>query len=212
MRYIIAIICVTLISKLFIYSYAENISEDRFHQILDKAKVLYKGIDVNSNMDNSDCIWDYHNIGSEWFNKRNQKYKFGDTTFYSFGCVYGMYNYWSVWIKEEADGSLSPLTFAYPFYIDGYVEGQEDPSQMIGMTTTRLLCNPTINVEKMTITTKCLGRGIGDYFSSGTWQYIGQTDYETDFDIKEDFLLIKFESDLIDDLKEKPIILYEVKD
>ena len=94
---------------------------------------------------------------------------------------------------------------------DGYVEGQEDPSQMLGMSTTRLVCNPTVDEEKMTITTKCLGRGIGDYFSSGTWQYIGHKDYGTDFDIKDDFLLIKFESDLIDDLEERPITLFEVK-
>ena len=191
---------------------AENISEDRYQQILKEAKVFYKGIDRYSLGTNGDCVWDYHTFGSEWFNIRNQQYKFGDITFYSLGCVFGMYNYWSVWMKEEIDGSLIPLTFAYPFYIDGYVEDQEDPSQMIGMTTTRLLCNPTVKEEKMTITTKCLGRGIGDYFSSGTWQYIGQKDYETDFDVKDDFLLIKFESDLIDDMKEKPVILYEVKE
>ena len=123
-------------------------------------------------MDNSDRIWDYHNVGSEWFNKRNQKYKFGDPTFYSFGCVYGDKNYWSVWIKEEVDGSLIPLTFAYPFYIDGYVEGQEDPSQMIGMTTTtRLLCNPTVD-EENDDHHSCLGRGVGDYFSSGTYRWL----------------------------------------
>ena len=97
------------------------------------------------------------------------------------------------------------------FYIVGKVEGQEDPSQMIGMSSTRLVCNPTVDEEKMTITTKCLGRGIGDYFSSGIWQYIGHKDYGTDFDIKEDFLLIKFESDLIDDLEERPVTLYEVE-
>ena len=133
-----------------------------------------------------------------------------------------MYNYWSVWMKEDTDGSLIPLTFAYPFYIlsidpnktpdiSGWLEGQEDPSELLGMSTTRLVCNPTVDEEKMTITTKCLGRGIGDYFSSGTWQYIGHKDYGTDFDIKEDFLLIKFESDLMDDLEERPVTLFEVK-
>ena len=121
-----------------------------------------------------------------------------------------MYNYWSIWMKEEADGSLIPLTFAYPFYIPGYVEGQEDPSQMLGMSSTRLVCNPTVDEEKMTITTKCLGRGIGDYFSSGTWQYIGHKNYGEYFDIKEDFLLIKFESDYIDDLEEKPVTLFQI--
>ena len=50
--------------------------------------------------------------------------------------------------------------------------------------------------------------GIGDYFSNDTWQYIRHKDYSTDFDIKEDFLLIKFESDYIDDLEEGPVILF----
>ena len=190
---------------------AENISEEKYYKILKEAKVLYKGIDVNSNKDNKDCIWDYHSFGSEWFNIQNQQYKLDDTIFYSLGCVFGMYNYWSVWMKEKPDGSLIPLTFAYPFYIVGYVEGQEDPSQMLGMSTTRLVCNPTVDEEKMTITTKCLGRGIGDYFSSATWQYIAHKDYGTDFDVKEDFLLIKFESDLMDDLEERPVTLFEVK-
>ena len=185
---------------------AENISEEKYYKIVKEAKVFYQGIDRGS-----DCVWDYHTFGSEWFNIHNQQYKFDDTTFYSLGCVFGMYNYWSAWIKEEPNGSLKPLTFAYPFYIDGYVEGQEDPSQMIGMSTTRLLCNPKVDIKKKTITTKCLGRGIGDYFSGGTWQYIGHKDYGTDFDIKDDFLLIKFESDLIDDLEERPITLFEVK-
>ena len=205
MRYILAIIFVTLLSKLFIYSYAENISEKEFYNILEEAKVFYKGID-----NKSDCVWDYNIFGSEWFNIRNQKYNFEDTTIYSLGCIYGMYNYWSIWMKEEADGSLIPLTFAYPFYIPGYVEGQEDPSQMLGMSSTRLVCNPTVDEEKMTITTKCLGRGIGDYFSSGTWQYIGHKNYGEYFDIKEDFLLIKFESDYIDDLEEKPVTLFQI--
>ena len=190
---------------------AENISEEKYYEIVKEAKVFYKGIDRNSLGTDGDCVWDYHSFGSEWFNIQNQQYKFDDTIFYSLGCVFGMYNYWSVWIKEKSDGSLIPLTFAYPFYIDGYVEGQEDPSQMLGMSTTRLVCNPKVDEEKMTITTKCLGRGIGDYFSSGTWQYIGHKDYGTDFDIKEDFLLIKFESDYIDDLEERPVVLFEVK-
>ncbi len=201
---------------------AENISENQFYHILKEAKVFYKGVDRYSLGTDGDCVWDYNTFGSEWFNIRNQQYKFGDTTFYSLGCVYGMYNYWSVWMKEESDGSLKPLTFAYPFYImssdpnktpdiSGWLEGQEDPSELLGMSTTRLVCNPTVDKEKMTITTKCLGRGIGDYFSSGTWQYIGHKDYGTDFDIKDDFLLIKFESDLKDDLEEKPVTLFEVK-
>ena len=190
---------------------SENISEEKYYEILKEAKVFYKGIDRNSLGTDGDCVWDYHSFGSEWFNIQNQQYKFGDRTFYSLGCVFGMYNYWSVWMKEETDGSLIPLTFAYPFYIVGKVAGQEDPSQMIGMSSTRLVCNPTVDEEKMTITTKCLGRGIGDYFSSGIWQYIGHKDYGTDFDIKEDFLLIKFESDYIDDLVEKPVTLFEVK-
>ena len=190
---------------------AEKIPLELYEKLEAEVKVLYKGIGVNSNMDNSDCILDYHTFGSEWFNIQNQQYKFGDTTFYSLGCVFGMYNYWSVWMKEKPDGSLIPLTFAYPFYIVGNVEGQEDPSQMLGMSSTRLVCNPTVDEEKMTITTKCLGRGIGDYFSSGTWQYIGHKDYGTDFDIKDDFLLIKFESDLMDDLEERPVTLFEVK-
>ncbi len=190
---------------------AENISEEKYYSILEEAKVFYKAIDRRSWGTDGDCVWDYNTFGSEWFNIRNQQYKFGNTTFYSLGCVYGMYNYWSVWMKARPDGSLIPLTFAYPFYIVGNVEGQEDPSQMLGMSTTRLVCNPTVDEVKMTITTKCLGRGIGDYFSSGTWQYIGHKDYGTDFDIKEDFLLIKFESDLMDDLEERPVTLFEVK-
>ena len=126
-------------------------------------------------------------------------------------------------MKEDTDGKLIPLTFAYPFYIlsndpnktpdiSGWLEGQEDPSELLGMSTTRLLCNPEVDEEKMTITTKCLGRGIGDYFDGGTWKYIGHKDYGTDFDIKDDFLLIKFESDLIDDLEERPVTLFEVKE
>ena len=36
--------------------------------------------------------------------------------------------------------------------------------------------------------------------------------HETDFDIKDDFLLINFESNGKDDGKIKPVILYEVSD
>ena len=190
-------------------SYAENISEKDFNRVINEANVFYKGIN-DRGYGVFDCVWDYHTFGSEWFNIQNQQYKFDDTTFYSLGCIFGMYNYWSVWMKEKPDGSLIPLTFAYPFYIDGYVEGQEDPSQMLGMSSTRLLCNPAVDEKKMTITTKCLGRGIGDYFSSGTWQYIGHKEYGTDFDIKEDFLLIKFESDLMVDEEERPVTLFEI--
>ena len=207
MRYVLAIVIITFLSKLFIYSYAENISDEKFYRILEEAKVLYKGIDQGR-----DCVWDYHNAGSEYFNIRNQQHKFVDKTFYSFGCVYGMYNYWSVWMKEDTDGSLQPLTFAYPFYVNSIMEGQEDPSLKLGMSTTRMLCNPTVDEEEMTITTKCLGRGVGDYFDSGIWKYIGSDGHETDIDIKDDFLLIKFESDGKDDGIIKPIILYEVSD
>ena len=89
MHYVLAIIVITFLSKLFIYSYAANISDEKFYGILEEAKVLYKGIDQGR-----DCVWDYHNTGSEYFNMRNQKYKFGDKTFYSLVCVYGIYNYW----------------------------------------------------------------------------------------------------------------------
>ena len=184
---------------------AEKIPLDLYEKVRGEAKDFYSGIDRGS-----DCLWEYSPYDIDRSHGYSKRFKFGGTTFYSLGCIYGMYNYWSVWMKEKPDGNLIPLTFSYPFYIDGYVEGQEDPSQMIGMSTTRLLCNPTVDEEKMTITTKCLGRGIGDYFDSGTWQYIGHKDYGTDFDIKEDFLLIKFESDSIDDLEERPVTLYEV--
>ena len=192
-------------------SSAENISEDKFFSILEEAKVFYKGVDRYSLGTDGDCVWDYNTFGSEWFNIRNQQYKFGDTTFYSLGCVYGMYNYWSVWMKEDTDGKLIPLTFAYPFYVSGYVEGQEDPSQLLGMSTARLLCNPEVDRERMTIKTRCFGRGIGDYFDGGTWKYIGHKDYFKDFDIKKDFLLIKYESDLMADLEVRPVTLFEVK-
>ena len=80
---------------------SENISEEKYYEIVKEAKVFYKGIDRNSLGTDGDCVWDYHSFGSEWFNIQNQQYKFDDTIFYSLGCVFGMYNYWSVWIKEK---------------------------------------------------------------------------------------------------------------
>ena len=52
MHYELAIIVITFLSKLFIYSYAENISDEKFYGILEEAKVLYKGIDQGR-----DCVW-----------------------------------------------------------------------------------------------------------------------------------------------------------
>lgn len=203
-------ICLTIFALLVNFhslSLAEKISEKKFYEILEEAKDFYKGIDQGN-----DCVWDYHNTDSEYFNIRNQKYKFGDITFYSLGCIYGMYNYWSVWMKENTDGTLEPMNFAYPFYIYDEVEGEEDPSKKLGITTTRILCNPTIDTEKMTITTKCLGRGVGDYFDSGIWKYIGHEGFDTGFDTEDHFILIKFQSDGKDDGEIKPVILYDVKD
>ena len=219
-----AIININLISKIELFliiflsffmsfqeSKAKKIPAEIINKIQTQSKIIFKSIAKDFQRGDHDCIWDYKNIGSKWFDFYNQKYIFDDTTFYSLGCIYGMYNYWSVWLKEEENGDLSPLNFAYPLYINGYVEGQVDPSQLIGITTTKLLCNPSVSESEMTIQTKCLGRGIGDYFSRGVWRYIGsKNSKDVSYGSKSDFILIYFESDLMDDGEKKPVPLFQL--
>ena len=165
MKFLVILIFINFFSPLnILFASAEIMPLELFEKVRNEAKVLYKGIDGGE-----DCLWEYIQYDDEdEAHVYSEKYKFGETTFYSLGCIYGMYNYWTVWLKEGTDGSLIPLTFAYPFYImssdpnktpdiSGWLEGQEDPSELLGMSTTRLVCNPTVDEEKMTITTKCLG-------------------------------------------------------
>ncbi len=207
--FIALLTCFTKVSEVK----ADKIPLHLFDKIQTKAKIIFKDVAKEFESNNGQCVWDYTNRGSEWFNNYNRMYRFNQSTIYTLGCMYGAYNFWSVWLIQHKNGELEPITFAYPLYISGYVEGQEDPSQLIGMTTTKLLCNPTVDEQNRTIETKCLGRGIGDYFSSGLWRYGGEEfSNESSYGSQNIFLLISFESDLIDDGQEKPVTLFSIKD
>ena len=95
-RFAIHLLLVTLIASAV---NAGRIPNELFDTIQSKAKEIYanKAVGYNGN----DCDWDYLTPDREYFYIYNQVYKFGETSFYAFGCSYGAYNFWQVWLREE---------------------------------------------------------------------------------------------------------------
>ena len=176
---------------------AGRIPDELFDPIQSKAKEIYadKGVGYAG----EDCTWDYLTPDREYFYIFNQVYKFGQTSFYAFGCSYGAYNFWQVWLKEEQNGDFTPISFEFPEieYFSSNDSDEMDRSRIVGMTAVRSLCNTTIDETKWTIRTDCKGRGLGDVNSTGFWKYIDN-----------EFVLQYYDDDNTLDLKKNPIRIY----
>jgi hypothetical protein len=176
---------------------AERIPSELVENIQSKAKQLYAGKGAGHRGD--ECIWDYLTRDNEYFDIYNQVYKFGETSFYAFGCSYGAYNFWQVWLREEQNGDFTPIYFEYPEieYYSSVDSDRMDRSRVVRMTTVGSLCNTTIDETEWTIRTDCKSRGLGDINSTGFWKYID-----------DEFVLQYYDDDNTLDLKQNPIRIY----
>ena len=92
--------------------------------------------------------------------------------------------------------------FSYPLIDYTYSEGGHiSSSKLVGLKTVFALCNPDYDLDKMTIQTFCMGRGIGDVASYGLWKL--QQD-EDNTGLFNRFILKQFEDDIT--LDEKKIL------
>ncbi len=156
----------------------------------------------------------YESEGCEWDRppQISGKVEFGDTSIFYLKCLHGSYNAWFVYLLQENDGSFKPITFSYPEIIEVSLSKKFKP-KIIGITNTYSLCNPTYNKKKMTISTMCKGRGIGDVATYGTWKLnIKKVDAWLSEKPKKDFIefqLINFKADFTLDSKKNPITLLD---
>lgn len=152
----------------------------------------------------------YEDQGCEWRVPFQHKgsVTFGEHTFLYFKCLHGAYNAWYVYLKVEPDGTFEPVTFAYP-----EISAEKSGSQIIGMNTTRSLCNPEHDEDNWTISTMCKGRGIGDVATYGFWK-LNVVDIELWLSEKPkrkftEFLLLKFQIDSTEDEQKNPVTLLD---
>ena len=79
--------------------------------------------------------------------------------------------------REKSDGTYKPLSFSYPeIHYNHKENGEIKSSKLIGMKSVNMLCNPIYDKDQLTISTKCIGRGIGEVASYGLWQLIQEED------------------------------------
>ena len=193
-RFAIHLLLVTLIASAV---NAGRIPNELFDTIQSKAKEIYanKAVGYNGN----DCDWDYLTPDREYFYIYNQVYKFGETSFYAFGCSYGAYNFWQVWLREEQNGDFTPIYFEYPEvqYYSSDGSDRMDRSRITSMNMVGSLCNTSVDETEWTIRTDCKGRGLGDINATGFWKYIDG-----------EFVLQYYDDDNTLDLMKNPIRIY----
>ena len=164
-------------------------SKKPMHDMLEKAKVFFS----------DRCEWD-RTMG------RYHTFTFRDSEFFAIQCLYGTYNAWYVYLERKPGGTFSPIYFSYPEMKYSYSEdGEIVSSKLIGMKSVDTLCNPEYDEDKMTIGTKCKGRGIGDVASYGLWQLAPDED-EGEINT---FILKKYQDDISEDEKINPVTIFE---
>jgi hypothetical protein len=89
-------------------------------------------------------------------------------------CFYGAYNFGSLWFTETEFEGLVPLHFAEPEFDIDYADDEQttfNDMTVTGYTTNPALINAEFDEETLAITSFSKWRGLGDAFSSGTWEF-----------------------------------------
>ncbi|MAS04734.1 MAG: hypothetical protein CL534_08580 [Ahrensia sp.] len=155
-------------------------------QLLDLAKATYKG---------DTCWWDRVEADIDQFNAWDLTFRYEyekedgpdrSARLYQMPCTYGAYNIGSIFFFQTEFEGLGPLHFAQPELDIEY--GSDDDSvveaiDVIGFHTAYAVINADYDPESQTITSFSKWRGIGDAFSSGTWNFIDGHFVLTRFDV-----------------------------
>ena len=182
-------------------SYPFNIMD----QAKEEAQQIFSGVGYVRGYEDEGCEW-------ELPPQVEGKIKFGSSTIFYFKCLHGAYNAWYVFLEYQADSNFKPFIFPYPDIISDDKLSQNH-LEIVGISHTYSLCNPSYNFEDGTISTMCKGRGIGDVATYGEWKLKIKTletwiSEKPKKDFKE-FQLIKFAADFTLDQKKNPVLLLD---
>jgi len=96
-------------------------------------------------------------------------------TLVQLACSSGAYNFNSIYLMRDDEGSWEILTFAEPVadydYADENFSRLKAPPKVSGFTTVTQMTNSDFNPETRTINAGAKWRGIGDAWSVGEWQF-----------------------------------------
>ncbi|WP_160116001.1 DUF1176 domain-containing protein [Candidatus Halocynthiibacter alkanivorans] len=118
----------------------------------------------------------------------------GKSTLIHLECSHGAYNFLSVWMIEQSDGELRPVSFPSP-----WLSRETTPPSVMGIGVTYILFNSGFDPDTRTITSYAMGRGMGGAHSAGAWVLRGNR-----------FLLTNYEVDNTFDLVVNPVTVYSV--
>lgn len=93
---------------------------------------------------------------------------------YHFPCQLYAYNESSVFYLEDDMGAAQPVSFAEPVVEAAFADDEQTRLsgwKVTGFTATATLINADFDTANQTITSFAKGRGIGDIFSSGSWDF-----------------------------------------
>jgi hypothetical protein len=124
-------------------------------------------------------------------------------TVYEMPCLYGAYNFGTLWFIESEYDGLVPMHFAEPEIDVTYSDDENTTVESIriaGFRTTPVLINSYFDEETDTITNFSKWRGLGDAASSGTWI----------FD-EGKYVLSRFQVDPTHDGEINPVVIYDAE-
>ena len=96
---------------------------------------------------------------------------------YQIFCFAGAYNLVHAYAFKAEGENFSLISFAVPTYKIEYADGDENqtqlkaPPRVTGFSTTATLVNSGFDADTYTLTSSSKWRGLGDAWSSGTWEF-----------------------------------------